>query len=63
MPLDILREAFPYLVILIAVMVQTILSVLATQQREAIRLHDRVREARLIRQRYIDDLESRAIEY
>ena len=62
MSLNILRESFPYLVILIAVMVQTILSVLATHQREAIRLHDRIREAKLIRKRYLEDIESRTME-
>ena len=56
---EILRPALPYLAALIYLLVTAVLTVLTTRRRVAIALHDRVRQARLMRLDYLEDLRQR----
>ena len=52
-PIDILQTAWPWLAVLLYMLVTSILCVLGAYQRQAIRLHDLVRESKLKRMEYV----------
>ena len=60
MPWAVLKASLPFLAVLMYVLVNAVLTVLASQRRHAIELHDRIREARLLRQGYIDSIEEKS---
>ena len=59
---DLLKPALPYLAVLIYLLVTAVLTVLTTRRRHIIALHDRVREAKLMRLDYLQDLDRRQAE-
>ncbi len=53
---EIFRSALPFIGVLIYMLVSTILTVLCAYRRNAVELHDRVREARQLRLEYFDQV-------
>ncbi len=56
---ELFKSAFPVLAVLAYILVSTTLNVLATQRRFAIDMHNRVREAKVMRRSYLRTLEER----
>ena len=57
MPFEVLTDSLPYLAVLISLLVSAMLTVLAAHRRCEIALHDRVRQAKLLRQDYCESVE------
>lgn len=61
MRLDLLLEIWPVLVLMIGAMTLGILHVLASQRRNALEVHDRVRKSQEIRRQYLETRDKREI--
>lgn len=57
MPWEVLNDALPYLAALVYLLVNRVLVVLTTHRRQAIAVHDRVVQARALRQEYLITLQ------
>ena len=56
---DVLSGVVPCLALLVYLLVQSVLAILAARRKNAIELHDRIREARTIRNEYLESIEQR----
>ena len=59
MNMDVLSGVYPFLALLVYLLVQSVLAILAARRKNAIELHDRIREAKTIRNEYLKSIEER----
>ena len=58
MPWEVLEISAPYLAVLVYLLVNAVLTVLCDHRRRAVEMHDRVRQARLLRRQYLEALQN-----